>query len=41
MGLTSVKTPGFAIPSISQGIIAEGGKLLLLSGHFAYGPDGR
>ena len=41
MSLTVIKTPGFAIPSISQGILADNGKLLFLSGHFAYGNDGK
>ena len=38
--LTSVDPPGATIPGISQAMIVEHGRLMFLSGHVPFGPDG-
>jgi 2-iminobutanoate/2-iminopropanoate deaminase len=38
--LHAVNPPGANIPGISQGMMVEGGRLMFLSGHVPFGPDG-
>lgn len=38
--LKAVNPPGADIPGISQAMIVESGKLMYLSGHVPFGPDG-
>jgi 2-iminobutanoate/2-iminopropanoate deaminase len=38
--LRPIDPPGATIPGISQAVLIEGGRLLLLSGHVPLGPDG-